>query len=140
MITMVYLGGGLAAPPRHCVGSGARRSSFFLGRLEPRQSKDLYDETPGLRQSTGQSVRRQRRASRRFSSRSDAMNVHKPKPASRRWTAAELRKLQPAERDAILEDAAARAEDDYRNDPQMTAFEAFGKDDLHGESSSTEAR
>lgn len=58
----------------------------------------------------------------------------------KRWTAAELRKLPPAQRDAILEAAAVMAEQDYRNDPKLTAFEAFGPDDLHGESSSTQAR
>jgi acyl-CoA reductase-like NAD-dependent aldehyde dehydrogenase len=59
---------------------------------------------------------------------------------SKRWTAAELRKLSPAERDAILESAAALAEEEYRKDSELTAFEAFGKDGLYGESSSTETR
>ncbi len=63
------------------------------------------------------------------------MNVKKTRRLDRRWTAAELRKLPPAERDAVMEAAAALAEEDYRNDPQLTAFEAFGKDDLYGESS-----
>jgi hypothetical protein len=48
--------------------------------------------------------------------------------------------LNRAERDAILEAAAAIAEKDYRNDPDLTAFEAYGKDDLYGESASTETR
>jgi len=47
------------------------------------------------------------------------------------WTAAELLAMPPAERDAILEAAAAMAESDYRNDPELTAFEAFGPDDLY---------
>jgi hypothetical protein len=47
----------------------------------------------------------------------------------RRWTAAELCKLPPAERDAILEAAAALAEQDYKSDLELTAFEAFGEDD-----------
>jgi hypothetical protein len=68
------------------------------------------------------------------------MDVKNASPTGRRWSAAELRKLPPAQRDAILEAAAARAEDDYRKDPQLTAFEAFGQDDLYGDSSSTEAR
>lgn len=59
---------------------------------------------------------------------------------SRRWTAAELRKLPAAERNAIMEAAAALAEEEYRNNPELTAFEAFGKDDLYGDSSSTETR
>ena len=66
------------------------------------------------------------------------MDVKNNIPLDRRWTAAELRKLPPAQRDAIMEAAAALAEEDYRNDPQLTAFEAFGKDDLYGESSSSE--
>ncbi len=61
-------------------------------------------------------------------------------PLAGRWTAAELRKLPPEQRDAIMEAAAALAEEDYRNDRQLTAFEAFGKDDLYGDSSSTETR
>ncbi len=68
------------------------------------------------------------------------MNVENAAPLNRRWTAAELRKLPPPQRDAILEAAARLAEEDYRSDPQLTAFEAFGKDDLHGGSSSAETR
>lgn len=66
------------------------------------------------------------------------MNTGKNRAAEREWTAAELRKLPPEQRDAILEEAAALAEDEYGNDPQLTAFEAFGKDDLHGDSASSE--
>jgi len=58
----------------------------------------------------------------------------------KRWTAAELRQLPPAERDAILAAAAALAETEYRTNPELTAFEAFGKDDLYGDSSNTETR
>jgi hypothetical protein len=68
------------------------------------------------------------------------MEIRKPATEARRLTAAELRKLPPAERDAIMEAAAALAEEDYRNDPRLTAFEAFGKNDLYGDSSSTETR
>jgi outer membrane murein-binding lipoprotein Lpp len=57
-----------------------------------------------------------------------------------RWTAAQLRKLPPKERDAIMEAAAAAAEQEHRTNRELTAFEAFGKDDLYGESSSTETR
>ena len=57
-----------------------------------------------------------------------------------RWTARELRKLPPHERERILKKAAATAESAYRHDDQLTAFEAFGKDDLHGDSSAAEAR
>jgi len=48
--------------------------------------------------------------------------------AERRWKASELRKLPPDQRDVILEEAAVKAENDYRNDPELTAFEAFGND------------
>jgi len=46
--------------------------------------------------------------------------------APRRWTAAELCKLPPAERDAILAEQAAALADEYRNNPDLTNFEAFG--------------
>lgn len=36
-------------------------------------------------------------------------------PTGKRWTASELRKLPPAERDAIMRAAAALAEHEYRN-------------------------
>jgi hypothetical protein len=57
-------------------------------------------------------------------------NANNPPKPDRRWTAAELRKLPPEQRGAILEAAAVLAEEDYRNDTELTAFEAFGKDDL----------
>jgi hypothetical protein len=56
-----------------------------------------------------------------------------PGPA-KRWTAAELRQLPAEQRDAILAAAAALAEQEYRTNPELTAFEAFGKDDLPGDS------
>ena len=68
------------------------------------------------------------------------MNMEKPGSTNRKWTAAELRKLPAEERDAILEAAATLAEEEYRNNPELTAFEAFGKDDLYGDSSSSETR
>jgi hypothetical protein len=68
------------------------------------------------------------------------MRAKKTTIPTKRWTAAELRKLPAAERDAILEAAAAIAEKDYRNNPEMTAFEAYSKDDLDGESASAEMR
>lgn len=58
----------------------------------------------------------------------------------RRWTAAELRKLAPAERDAILEEQAAALADEYRNNPELTGFEAFGDEDLYVDSSDSETR
>jgi hypothetical protein len=56
------------------------------------------------------------------------------------WSAAELRKLPAKQRNAILKIAAAMAEEDYRIDSELTAFDAFGKGDLYGESSDTETR
>ncbi len=50
------------------------------------------------------------------------------------WKVGELRKLPANERDAILTAAALDAEGAYRANPKLTDFEAFGKDDLHGES------
>lgn len=55
------------------------------------------------------------------------------------WKASELRKLPAAERDAILATAAALAESEYRGQPQLTDFDAFGEDDLHGESTAAPA-
>jgi len=55
----------------------------------------------------------------------------------KRWTIAELRALAPAERDAILEAQAALVESDYRNDPELTAFEAFGPKDLYVDDTDT---
>ena len=40
----------------------------------------------------------------------------------------------------MLQAAAALAEEDYRKNPELTAFEAFGKDDLYGDSSNSETR
>jgi hypothetical protein len=47
------------------------------------------------------------------------------------WTAAELRALPPAQRDAVLAAAAAAAEHFYRNDPELTAFDAFRDEMRH---------
>ena len=60
--------------------------------------------------------------------------------AIHRWTASELRKLPPEQREAVLVAAAALAEDDYRKDTSLTAFEAFGRDEIYGDSSSAETR
>ena len=60
--------------------------------------------------------------------------------SQRRWTAAELRRLPAQERDAILAAAAALAAQEYRNDTALSAFEAFGKGDLHVDSSDTQPR
>jgi hypothetical protein len=58
----------------------------------------------------------------------------------KRWSAAELRKMSAVERDAILEAAAAVAEPEYRDNPELTGFEAYGPEDLHGHSSDAQTR
>jgi hypothetical protein len=63
-----------------------------------------------------------------------------PGAPGRRWTVSELRKLAPAERDAILDEQAAALVDEYRNNPELAAFEAFGDEDLYVDSSDSEAR
>ena len=55
-------------------------------------------------------------------------------------SAREIRKLPVDQRDAILQAAAALAESEYRTNRDLTAFEAFGKGDLHGTSTSTQTR
>jgi hypothetical protein len=68
-------------------------------------------------------------------------NPTSPSPTtSRSWSPSELRRLAPAEREAILAKAAELAAADYANDPSLTEFEAFGKNDLYGSSSDTEPR
>jgi Zn-dependent peptidase ImmA (M78 family)/transcriptional regulator with XRE-family HTH domain len=52
----------------------------------------------------------------------------------------ELLRLPRAERIQILADAALQAEKEYRANPDLTDFNAFGEDDLHVESSSTKKR
>ncbi len=59
---------------------------------------------------------------------------------TRYWTASELRKLPAHERDAIMKAAAELAEPFYRNDPELTAFDTFGPEDLHVSSSNTRTR
>jgi hypothetical protein len=58
----------------------------------------------------------------------------------KRWTSAELLALPLAERDAILEAQAQLVELDYRNDPELTDFEAFGADDLYGDDTDAPSR
>ncbi|MCI0642702.1 MAG: hypothetical protein L0Y72_26220 [Gemmataceae bacterium] len=64
----------------------------------------------------------------------------KPAKQEKRWTAAQLRRLPAKKRDAIMKAAAAMAEQEYRTNRDFTAFEAFGKEDLYGDSGSTETR
>jgi hypothetical protein len=62
------------------------------------------------------------------------MNKQNQVPVGKRWTAAELRQLPPPERDAILKAAAELAEGEYCHNPELTAFEAFGPEDLYDDS------
>jgi hypothetical protein len=61
-------------------------------------------------------------------------------PSDKCWTATELRRLAPTERDLILAGQAASLEDEYRNNPELTDFEAFGDEDLYVEDSGPETR
>ena len=58
----------------------------------------------------------------------------------KQWSPTELRKLPAIEREAILSAQAAHAEALYRNDAELTDFEAFGEEDLHVDSSNTESK
>jgi hypothetical protein len=62
-----------------------------------------------------------------------------PVDPTRRWTAAELRRLPADQRDAILA-AAAQAAEVYRTAAALTAFEAFGEGDLYVHSSDAQPR
>jgi hypothetical protein len=69
-----------------------------------------------------------------------AMSARNSGTSGKQRTAAELRKLPAKQRDAIPDAAAVAAEAEYRNNPELTSFEAFGEEDLHGDSASTETR
>lgn len=56
-----------------------------------------------------------------------------PRPEGRRYTAAELMKLPRAERERILATQVAEAAEEYRTNPKLSEFEAFGEDDLYDE-------
>ncbi len=68
------------------------------------------------------------------------MQTAKPMLPEYARTPTELRCLPAAQRDAILASAAAVAEADYRNDPALTAFEAFGEEDVHDDRSDSPPR
>lgn len=68
------------------------------------------------------------------------MSRKKQKTVKKEWTAAELLKLPPRQRDSILRAAARHAEKEYRNNPELTDFEAFGEHDLFGESANSEMK
>lgn len=54
------------------------------------------------------------------------------------WTPSEIGRLPIDQRDILLEASAMVAAEEYRTNPDLTAFEAFGEDDLHGDSASSE--
>ena len=58
-----------------------------------------------------------------------------PLVAATRPTLGELRKMPRAERQAVLATAAALAEEDYRNDKELTGFDAFIEEELDGDES-----
>jgi DNA-directed RNA polymerase specialized sigma54-like protein len=66
--------------------------------------------------------------------------ISAPDEKTTRWTIQELRAMPPDQRDAILERQAALAEHDYVNDPELTAFEAFGQNDLYVDDAETPTR
>jgi len=45
----------------------------------------------------------------------------------KKWTAAELRRLPAEQRDAILAEQAALLDEEYRSNPELTAFDTFFK-------------
>jgi hypothetical protein len=63
----------------------------------------------------------------------------KPTPAASltRYTPGELRKLPREERQAILAAAAALAEEDYRDDKELTGFDAFSEEEVDADESAT---
>jgi hypothetical protein len=55
--------------------------------------------------------------------------------ASVRYTPAELRLMPREERQAVLAAAAVLAEEDYRNDKQLTGFDAFSEEEVDDDES-----
>ncbi len=67
--------------------------------------------------------------------------AHSPEGAEHKcWTAEELLALPPAERSAILAEAAALAVNDYHNDRDSTDLEALGVDELYGDDTDAPTR
>ena len=65
------------------------------------------------------------------------MQENAPSPVAFATTPSELLRLPPEERDIILEAAAILAESIYRDNPDLTDFEAFEVEDRHGEVAET---
>jgi hypothetical protein len=66
--------------------------------------------------------------------------MSKPTVADGAWCAKELRRLPVDERNAVLAAAAQVAEPEYRTNPSLTNFDAFGEEDLHGQSTAAPER
>jgi hypothetical protein len=62
-----------------------------------------------------------------------------PTPPARGLTATELRRRPRSERQAILAAAAALAEADYRDNSELTAFDAFAEEE-DGDAQETDSR
>ena len=58
-----------------------------------------------------------------------------PPVALGRCTLGELRRMAREERQAVLAAAALLAEEDYRNDKQLTGFDAFSEEELDDDES-----
>ena len=56
------------------------------------------------------------------------------------WTAAEVGRLPIKQRDILLEGSATVAAREYNENPELTAFDAYGEDDLYGDSASSEPK
>ena len=69
-----------------------------------------------------------------------ARRGHLVRRESTRRRRVRLRRLPVHERMAILRAQAAIAEELYRRDPELTSFEAFGEEDLYGDSSGAAER
>jgi len=54
-------------------------------------------------------------------------------PEGRQYTARELLRMPAAERERVLARMAEAAEEEYRTNPELSEFEAFGEDDLYDE-------
>jgi hypothetical protein len=65
------------------------------------------------------------------------VEIHLPSPpvVVPRLTLSQLRKLPREQRQAILEEAAKLAEEDYRTDKELTGFEAFSEEELDDDES-----
>src|SRR5438045_3235921 len=57
-----------------------------------------------------------------------------------RPTAADLLRMPAEQRSRILAQQAAALEEEYRTNPELTDFEAFGEDDLYDESPAHDSR